>query len=152
MGTRADFYVGKGKDAEWLGSVGWDGMPNAEKLFVLAAPHEAAYRAAVAELLAVRNDATYPTAGWPWPWDDSGTTDYAYTWDDGHAWWAYFGHTWVQYAPDRGCAGCVVADPDESYFAPPKTCVFPNMRARRNVAWGGARSGLIVVCNDGTVR
>ena len=25
MGTRADFYIGSGKDAEWLGSVAFDG-------------------------------------------------------------------------------------------------------------------------------
>jgi hypothetical protein len=28
MGTRADFYVGRGKDAEWLGSVAFDGYPS----------------------------------------------------------------------------------------------------------------------------
>ena len=25
MGTRADFYLGEGSAAEWLGSVAWDG-------------------------------------------------------------------------------------------------------------------------------
>jgi hypothetical protein len=28
MGTRADFYVGRGPDAEWLGSVAMDGYPS----------------------------------------------------------------------------------------------------------------------------
>ncbi len=28
MGTRADFYVGLGEQAEWLGSVAWDGNPD----------------------------------------------------------------------------------------------------------------------------
>lgn len=28
MGTRADFYVGRGKDAEWIGSVAFDGYPD----------------------------------------------------------------------------------------------------------------------------
>jgi hypothetical protein len=27
MGTRADFYIGRGTEAEWLGSVAWDGYP-----------------------------------------------------------------------------------------------------------------------------
>jgi hypothetical protein len=27
MGTRADFYVGRGETAEWLGSIAWDGNP-----------------------------------------------------------------------------------------------------------------------------
>lgn len=29
MGTRADFYVGRGEQAEWLGSIAWDGNPGA---------------------------------------------------------------------------------------------------------------------------
>lgn len=28
MGTRADFYVGRGESAEWLGSIAWDGYPS----------------------------------------------------------------------------------------------------------------------------
>ena len=28
MGTRADFYIGKGTDAEWLGSIAWNGYPD----------------------------------------------------------------------------------------------------------------------------
>lgn len=27
MGTRADFYVGRGPEAEYLGSIAWDGHP-----------------------------------------------------------------------------------------------------------------------------
>jgi hypothetical protein len=45
MGTRADFYVGRGPEAEWLGSVAYDGDTgsNAEEP-MLAAVEEAAYR------------------------------------------------------------------------------------------------------------
>jgi hypothetical protein len=28
MGTRADFYVGRGETAEYLGSIAWDGYPD----------------------------------------------------------------------------------------------------------------------------
>lgn len=28
MGTRADFYVGTGANAEWLGSIAYDGHPD----------------------------------------------------------------------------------------------------------------------------
>ena len=28
MGTRADLYIGRGTDAEWIGSVAWDGYPS----------------------------------------------------------------------------------------------------------------------------
>jgi len=68
MGTRADFYVGRGKTAEWLGSIAWDGYPaglwpnkdtatakaDIPKTPVIAATAEEAYRKAVDELLASR--------------------------------------------------------------------------------------------------
>lgn len=28
MSTRADFYVGRGAEAEWIGSISWDGYPD----------------------------------------------------------------------------------------------------------------------------
>ena len=28
MGTRADFYIGRGATAEWIGSIAWDGYPD----------------------------------------------------------------------------------------------------------------------------
>ena len=85
MGTRADFYVGVGKDAEWLGSVAWDGYEWDEDKDsrIAKAQTEEEYRAAVVEMLAGREDATLPEMGWPWPWDDSNTTDYAYAFRDG---------------------------------------------------------------------
>jgi hypothetical protein len=84
MGTRADFYVGKGKDAEWIGSVAWDGYEWGERIAkndhdaITSAANEADYRKAVAILLASRNDGTTPEMGWPWPWNDSCTTDCSY--------------------------------------------------------------------------
>ena len=38
MGTRADFYVGRGESAEWLGSVAWDGNPRGIDDPVLTTP------------------------------------------------------------------------------------------------------------------
>lgn len=85
MGTRADFYVGTGADAEWLGSVAWDGYEwDEDKDSEIAkATTEDEYRASVAKELGSRDDATTPDMGWPWPWDDSSTTDYAYYFQDG---------------------------------------------------------------------
>jgi hypothetical protein len=66
MGTRADFYIGRGKDAEWLGSVAWDGYPHGfDRPGLMDATTEADYRAAVAAELDSREDATKPTDGWP---------------------------------------------------------------------------------------
>ncbi len=82
MGTRADFYVGRGKKAEWLGSVAYDGCPEGIDDAVLAAADEAVYRSAVSDFLKRREDGTTPDRGWPWPWEDSHLTDYAYAFDD----------------------------------------------------------------------
>jgi hypothetical protein len=129
MGTRADFYVGAGKTAEWLGSLAWDGYRIDEMKAadigkskdcaacwqIKSATTEAAYREAVAKLLALNDDATTPALGWPWPWETSATTDYAYAFVDG----ACKTFHWGQGAE------------------------WPNMRDKQNVTLG-KRSGVIV--------
>lgn len=89
MGTRADFYVGTGDTAEWLGSLAWDGYEFAEdeKHALRLASSEAEFRVAVEKLLDEREDGTEPKHGWPWPWDDSGLTDYVYYWADEQLRW-----------------------------------------------------------------
>lgn len=118
MGTRADFYIGRGQDAEWLGSVAWDGYEWAEDedcaLMTAKTPGE--FRAAVAAIEAERDDFTTPAEGWPWPWDDSNTTDYAYVFHDGA----------VEIPRDR-------------------VEWLPNMAARKNVQWGSKKGGILVV-------
>ncbi len=134
MGTRADFYVGRGKEAEWLGSIAWDGYPEGlDAPHLLAATAEPHYRHEVERFLAKRNDATLPTDGWPWPWDDSNTTDYAYAFDDGKVWaWS---HRWFL-AKDHA------PDPEDDDVA--ESAVFPDMSDRRNVTLG-KRSGIILL-------
>ena len=95
MGTRADFYIGRGLDAEWLGSQAWDGYPSAvipdlQRIAHLAGSltSEEGFRSTISAYLAKRYDATLPEQGWPWPWDDSGTTDCAYCFDGGTIWTA----------------------------------------------------------------
>ena len=130
MGTRADFYIGTGPDAEWLGSLGFDGYridemeeKHADKTKdhaacwqIKTAKDEANYRTAVADLLKLNDDATLPEQGWPWPWEDSHTTDYAYAFVDG----ACKPFPWGEGAE------------------------WPNMSERKNVTFG-QRSGMIVV-------
>jgi hypothetical protein len=133
MGTRADFYVGKGKDAEWLGSIAWDGYPCGIDGAVLEAVDEASFRAAVAHFFASRTDVTLPERGWPWPWSDSRTTDYSYWHFDGKTWGSGFGGDLFP---------CDQAEPEEDTGI---AChEMPDMTARRNIA-SGDRSGLIVV-------
>lgn len=80
MGTRADFYVGIGKEAEWIGSVSRDGYTWDEDKDsrIAKATTEAEYREAVRETLTRRSDGFFPENGWPWMWNDSNTTDYVY--------------------------------------------------------------------------
>lgn len=139
MGTRADFYVGRGKDAEWLGSIAWDGHEDStfDKDGPPVAPeNEKAWRDGVAGFLAKREDGTTPARGWPWPWEDSNTTDFAYAFDGGKVYGTCFGHGWWLVAEQ-------LANPTDPTEAP-KSCVFPNMKDGQRVTFG-PRSGVIVV-------
>lgn len=147
MGTRADFYIGDGPDAEWLGSIAWDGdeIPHT----IAAATDAESFRAGVAEL-ASRDDWTPAEAGWPWPWDDSGTTDYAYALIDGTVFWSRFGRPWHPAAApeDENCAfsaRCPACDEEKACRASGSAPNFPDMRSRKNVVWAGPRSGLLVI-------
>lgn len=161
MGTRADFYIGRGLDAEWLGSIAMDGYPSCilprderktESPFtqglmrhlpqpwpvgagLFDSTTETEFRERVARVLQYRNDATTPADGWPWPWDDSRTTDYAYAFDGGRVWASPFGYAWFD--PRE-------PEPEEGDDEPVKVAVFPDMSARRAVTFG-PRSGLLVM-------
>jgi hypothetical protein len=114
MGTRADFYIGVGENAEWLGSVAFDGYEWAEEEnnFIALSKSADEFRINVNKMLAKRDDATLPKDGWPWPWDDSKLTDFAYYFNDGKVGWE-----------------------DQP--------VYPNMKDKKNVTLG-KRSGLLV--------
>lgn len=147
MGTRADFYVGRGAEAEWLGSIAWDGYP--EKPSDIGADLrntnlEAVFRGYVRDTLSKRDDFTDPQQGWPWPWDTSFTTDCAYAFDAGRV-FIERSRRWVPLdlyltrlaeSKDRYL--------DEETWDDCEPAVFPDMSARKNVTLGG-RSGLIVL-------
>jgi len=131
MGTRADFYD---KDMQWLGSIGWDGYPNNDEFNpIFDASTYDEYLAEVAKLLTGCEDATLPKDGWPWPWEDSSITDFAYKWDGSHVVFSNFGKPW-QGRTDAPFDGDVANMPSG---------VFPNMKHMQKVTLG-ARSGLIV--------
>jgi hypothetical protein len=135
MGTRADFYVGRGSDAEWIGSIAWDGDPMGLPQQLTGAKTPAAFREALAAEFDTRDDATRPEDGWPWPWENSQTTDYAYAFDGGRVWASCFGNAW--FPADE-------PEPDGDDDA--KVATFPDMTARRSLAAPGSkRSGLIAL-------
>lgn len=160
MGTRADFYVGRGQDAEWIGSIAWDGYPDGitpkeaetepsyggrlrhkdgtwpEGAHLFDATTEEEYRVRVERFFQYRDDVTRPADGWPWPWGDSNTTDYAYAFD-GTVWGTCFGNGWWPAHAEPNDE----AD-DEAAHRQPVT--FPDMSARKAVTYG-PRSGLIVL-------
>jgi hypothetical protein len=138
MGTRADYYVGIGPNAEWLGSTAWDGYPDGAPASVLGAQGEADFRARVTELLQGRDDATLPEQGWPWPWKDSRTTDYAYAWHPERGIVvSVFGREWHTVAEVKAF------DDDDDVEWPKLTSKdVPNMAARQNVTLG-RRSGIL---------
>lgn len=93
MGTKADFYVGPTAEG-WLGSIAYDGRPKDKEKragvprALLAAKSEKSFRRAVAKLLATCEYATKPKQGWPWPWEDSSTSDCGYAFFKGRVWMA----------------------------------------------------------------
>lgn len=137
MGTRADFYAGKGKAAEWLGSIAWDGNDVSDDIY--NAKTEGDYRGAVAAFLASRDDATLPKDGWPWPWDDSRLTDCSYWFFDDRT-WEELGKRWVP---------CLADMPEdeaeqEDFINKHEQIEFPDMSALKNVTFG-KRSGIIIL-------
>lgn len=135
MGTRADFYIGRGEQAEWLGSIAWDGYPEGISAQLLGCTSREAFQHALADFFKDRDDVTLPDHGWPWPWDTSHTTDYAYAFDGARVWASCFGSAWFIATEQR---------PDDDADDAGDAAIFPNMKDRKNVAWGN-RSGMIVV-------
>lgn len=171
MGTRADFYVGRGPQAVWLGSTAWDGYPDGitpkgeKKVIegigtidtqgvwpggrsVLHAETEAEFRELLEVYFAGRNDVTRPDRGWPWPWRDSHLTDYAYAFDDGQVW-----HTTFPVDDERvTCPTCghgtkvwwpASKDVEDPTPNGLAQATFPDMKAVTDVAFDD-RSGLMV--------
>lgn len=135
MGTRADFYVGRGEQAEWLGSVAYDGYPSGIDEQLLKCQSEQTFRKAVRALLAEREDRTLPEDGWPWPWEDSRTTDYAYAFDAGAVHASYFGRPWFDATKE-------VDDVDELEGPAP---VFPDMSKGKQRERFGPHSGIMLL-------
>lgn len=134
MGTRADFYLGKGKKAEWLGSIAWDGYPDGIEPEILSAINADIYREEVTRFLSKMNDSTFPKDGWPWPWENSRTTDYSYWFFDDKVWASCFGYGLfdpLQPEPEL---------PDDA----PKTLKCPDFSTEFAASAGSRRSGTIV--------
>ena len=88
---------------------------------------------AIAKFLSEREDGSIPERdGWPWPWDDSRTTDYIYTFDSGKIYASCFGHAWFEAVKEHADGDGVEMD------------CFPDMSKWKKVAFG-KRSGLLIL-------
>lgn len=134
MGTRADFYIGRGKQAEWMGSIAWDGYPSGIDKKLLKSKTEDDFKNNLESFFAEREDVSRPADGWPWPWDDSGTTDFSYAFDGKQVWASCYGHGWHPAATWD----------DENSDGDAPEVEFPNMADKKSVTFG-KRSGLIVI-------
>lgn len=141
MGTRADFYDGRGRDATWLGSVAWDGYPGGIDERILKTTNQDAFREFVTSFVANRDDGTEPGQGWPWPWEDSGTTDYAYAFDGGKTWISNYGSAWHDEDFEDW------DDEAEEEIEPPGLAAeFPDMSGQKHSAPAGStRSGILLI-------
>lgn len=142
MGTRADFYIGMDENAEWLGSVGYDGYPAGIDPKVFKAKTKRQYINAVKRFLTESGSGTLPEQGWPWPWNDSGTSDYAYAWDEKKK------KVMVSSGSKYITIPAFKKLQNESRKSAPQ--VFPNMKERQNVAIG-PRSGMFLITRNGII-
>lgn len=138
MGTRADYYIHKNDHLVWIGSIAWDGYPEGIDGEVLGAKTESEYLKTIKAFFDGRDDVTLPAQGWPWPWDNSGTTDYAYAFVDGRVVASRFGGVWF----DPLGEGKEIEDRAVDV---PATLRFPDMKEVKKVARGSNRSGVIII-------
>ena len=76
---KADFYVGVGQDAEWIGSVSNFGEIYQIPIEIFIQVNNIMYEEKVFEFIKLCNGiiGQHPCK-WPWPWEDSRMTDYSY--------------------------------------------------------------------------
>lgn len=132
--TRADFYVGRGLKARWVGSIAFDGYPGERTREVMLSESARDFRSNVRRLRKDDGgDYTDQSMGWPWPWRDSSRTDYAYAWDRGRVYVCCFGGPWfaVTQAIVNG--------------AFPSDAEFPEMDTSSAAPVGSDRSGSLVL-------
>lgn len=79
MSSKADFYIGMGPSAEWLGSVHRCGELWALSTNILIQSSRVMYEELVTEYIELcKGIVAEHVCQWPWPWDDSRMTEYTY--------------------------------------------------------------------------
>jgi hypothetical protein len=91
--TTADFYLGRGASAIWIGSVGAYGKPETLPRGVVSAGSQEAFRGAVKRMVHSVSQGVSPEIGWPWR-RNSLQTDYVYAWDEERIFVSVAGEPW----------------------------------------------------------
>ncbi|MEV8609516.1 hypothetical protein AB0383_16555 [Amycolatopsis sp. NPDC051373] len=103
--TTHDFYLGRGRDAEWLGSVHLGSRASGGLDEIARARSEGGFRALVDFFLREAEvdeagEVTHAGSEWPWLWPTSHGTDYVHAFDTGAVWSALRGDRWSLRAGD----------------------------------------------------
>jgi hypothetical protein len=134
MGTRADFYVGRGEHSEWLGSVGYDGYPESIPNTIFDARKEEEFRTRVVEFLSQQESSTFPSDGWPWPWQSSHLTDFVYAFENIRVFASHFATEWFD-----------PHEPVPNIDELPKVVIFPDMSKMKHRELFGPHSGIMAI-------
>ena len=78
MGTKADFYTKDGDVLIWQGSIEWEGAENHIPDSVIQSSCNEEFLINLETYFKKKRDAIPSNKGWPWNWDSSKYTDYAY--------------------------------------------------------------------------
>ncbi|MFD4252484.1 hypothetical protein ACFWQL_22340 [Amycolatopsis thermoflava] len=108
--TTHDFYLGRGPDAEWIGSIhlGTCACHSVEQIWQAHAADE--FTDLVNSFLHAAEvgqagEVTHRGRPWPWTWPTSHGTDYTHAFDTGTVWTARQGQRWAiragEYTPPR---------------------------------------------------
>jgi len=135
MSTKADFYVGRDTEAEWMGSIAWDGTPVAIPKVIREATSEEEFREQVARFLKNRSDAATATQGWPWTWDSSYGTNYTYAFAEGKVWTCHYGSSWWD---------AMRPEPEHTSLKR-KGAILPDMSNHRKRTAGPKGQGILIV-------
>jgi len=125
MGTRADFFIGRGDNARSLGSVPHDGYiasdgkaPFGVPAKVLEAKSEEEFESRVEEFFKDREKVCTekygsiddigpiiirPNEPWPWPWHEFELSDYSYAFDEGKVWCCRMFYDWYDPLNEERC-------------------------------------------------
>lgn len=138
MPTRADFYIGRGKNSVWIGAIAADGIPSANPEVLIGVRSESEYRTKV-ELI-IQEASHYGTRqeqGYPFPWAECPwMSDFAYAFDEGKTWVSDC-RKWIEFTSEVLVAG---------FEFPKGKDEFPDLTSIKSVPLG-RRSGFITLPN-----